>query len=192
MAIELLPGTSNVVRFPTEERARPTLDLMRALAPDVRILDTLAEAHGLDLPDLGFRDRVDAEAAEHILNNIEPLPGANRTAQLRALVETVVVAAVDAARASRRAWVAVDERRRRLAEGRRDGGVRIAALEARLQVQEVQAAEATIEAHLRVEEAEGIARAAQLALDGVTWTPRDVRADMDALLEFEIAARAAM
>ena len=60
MADDLLPGTTNVVRFPVEERGRPTLDLMRFLAPDVRTLDMLAGAYELDLPMMDFRDRVDA------------------------------------------------------------------------------------------------------------------------------------
>ena len=192
MATDILPGTSNVFRFPTEERARPTLELMRVLAPDVRSLDMLAEAYGLELPADGFRDRVDAEAAEHILNSVEPLPGPNRTTQLRGLLEPVVVAAVNAARASRRAWGAVGEGRRQLARGRRKGGFWFAALEERLRTQELQAAEATVEAHLRAEEAEGIARAVHLARRGVVWTPRSINADMDALLQSENAARAAL
>jgi hypothetical protein len=32
MTSDLLPGTANVVRFPVERRARPTLDLLRAIA----------------------------------------------------------------------------------------------------------------------------------------------------------------
>lgn len=140
---------------------------MRDLAPDLRSVDMLAAAYGVELPDAGFRDRVDEEAAAHILNSIEQRRGAARTAQFRALLDPVVAAAVDAARASRRAWGAVGEGRRQLAQGRRDGGAAwIAPLEARLQAQELQAAEATIEAHLRAEEAEGVARAVALARAG--------------------------
>jgi len=36
MRIELLPGMTNVVRFPVERRARATLELLRGVAPDVR------------------------------------------------------------------------------------------------------------------------------------------------------------
>ena len=192
MATELLPGTRNVFRFPTEERARPTLELMRALAPDLRSVDMVAGAYGLELPDADFRDRVDAEAAEHIMNSIDPRPGPERTAQLRALLEPVVAAAVDAARASRRAWGVVGEGRRRLAGARAEGGDWTAALEARLQAQELQAAELTMEAHLRAEEAEGVARAVSLARSGEPWSPRGPHADMEALLQAETAARATM
>jgi hypothetical protein len=152
----------------------------------------LADAYGLELPPADFRDRVDAEAAEHITNNVEPLPGADRTAQLRALLEFLVATAVNAARASRRAWSLVGEGRRQLAQARREGGYWLASLEERLRGQEMQAAEATIEAHVRAEEAEGVARAVSLASSGQAWTPRSTHADMDALLQAEGAARAAM
>jgi hypothetical protein len=36
MWVELLPCLTNVVRFPIERRARPSLALLRELAPDVR------------------------------------------------------------------------------------------------------------------------------------------------------------
>ena len=192
MATDLLPGTSNVLRFPTEERARPTLELMRNLAPDVRSVDMLSAAYGLELPPTDFRDRVDAEAAEHIVNSVEPRPGPQRTAQLRALLEPVMVAAVDAARGSLRAWSLVGEGRRQLVQAKREGGFRLEALAERLDAQERQAAEVTIAAHLRAEEAEGVARAVSLARSGEAWTPRSTHADMDALLQSEIASRTAM
>jgi len=36
MRWELLPGTGNVYRFPVELAAKPTADLLRSVAPDVR------------------------------------------------------------------------------------------------------------------------------------------------------------
>ncbi|MDE1905790.1 MAG: hypothetical protein KGH75_05000 [Rhodospirillales bacterium] len=182
MANDLLPGTTNVVRFPVEERGRPTLDLMRMLAPDVRTLDMLTDAYGLELPAFDFRDRVDAEAAEHILNHLETEPGAQRTAQLQEMLEPLVRTAVEAARGARRAWSAVGAGRRQVMQAKRDGGFWMQALEEQLNIQERQAAEATIEAHLRAEEAEGVARAVHLAEGCQVWIPRDVAADMDALL----------
>ena len=192
MRIDVLAGTSNVVRFPVEERGRPTLDLMRMLAPDVRMIDLLCEAHGLEVPPADVRDRIDAEAAEHILNNVDAEPGERRRRQLHVVLDPVVVAAVEAARAARQAWAVVEGRRRHLAMAKRDGGFWIAQLEENLLQREQEAAEATIAAHLRVEEAEGVARAVCLARSGKVWTPHRTHADMDALLEMEIAARAAM
>jgi hypothetical protein len=51
MAGDTLPGTSNVVRFPIEERARPTLDLRREIAPDVRGVSKRQTAYTLRLGD---------------------------------------------------------------------------------------------------------------------------------------------
>ena len=190
MPTDVVSRTSNVVRFPVEEVGRPTLELMRSLAPDLRTIDMVANAYGLDLPEPGFRDRVDAEAAEHILNNVDSEPGVHRARQLTAVLEPVLKAAVEAARASRRGWGAVGEGRRQLARAKSEGGFWLQALEERLDAQERQAAEATIEAHLRAEEAEGVARAVSLAQGGQAWSPRSVTADMDALLAYEAGARA--
>ena len=46
MRVELLPGMTNVVRFPLEHRARRTLELLRGVAPDVREVLNVAEAFG--------------------------------------------------------------------------------------------------------------------------------------------------
>lgn len=182
MMIDRLPGATNVVRFPIEERGRPTLELMRMLSPDVRTLDLLAEGYGLELPPLDFRDRVDAEAAAHIADHIDPDPGERRSEQLRLLLDALVVAAVEAGRASRRAWAVVGEGRRQVTKARREGGSWVQGLEEQLNGYEVKAAKSSVEAHVRAEEAEGVARAVQFALAGETWTPRDVAADMDALM----------
>jgi hypothetical protein len=45
------------------------------------------------------------------------------------------------------------------------------------------AAELLIEAHARVEQTEGVARAVGIARRGETWTPRDPRAEAEALFE---------
>jgi hypothetical protein len=190
MALDLLPETTNVVRFPIEERGRPTLELMRMLSPDVRTLDLVAEGYGLELPAPDFRDRVDAEAAEHILNHLDPEAGVRRTEQLQGLLEPLVVTAVETARAARVAWTSVGEGRRQVARAKREGGYWLQALEDRSNGQERRAAEATIEAHLRAEEAEGVARAVSLARQGEVWTPRSVAADMDALVGYQRGARA--
>lgn len=34
MRVELLPGMTNVVRFPVERRAQPRLELLRGIAPE--------------------------------------------------------------------------------------------------------------------------------------------------------------
>ena len=66
MRVELLPGMKNVLRFPIERRARPTLDLLREIAPDVREVLNIAEAFGMEPPAHGLREHVDAATAGHI------------------------------------------------------------------------------------------------------------------------------
>ena len=68
MPIELLPGLENVLLFPIERRARPTLELLREIAPDVREVLAIAAGLGLAAPEPGLRERVDAETAEYILD----------------------------------------------------------------------------------------------------------------------------
>ena len=47
MRIDLLPGTENVLRFPVERRACPTLALLREIAPDMREVWAIAEGTSL-------------------------------------------------------------------------------------------------------------------------------------------------
>ena len=75
MRIELLTGTTNVMRFPVERRARPTLDLLREIEPDVREVLQVAESFQLPLPGAELRDAVDEEVAEHILPSEQSFEG---------------------------------------------------------------------------------------------------------------------
>ena len=51
MRAELLPGVTNVVRFPVERRVWPTLELLREIAPDVREVLAMADALGVEAAD---------------------------------------------------------------------------------------------------------------------------------------------
>ena len=46
MRVELVPGMTNVVRFPVEFRVKPSLDLLREIAPDSREVDQVVDAWG--------------------------------------------------------------------------------------------------------------------------------------------------
>lgn len=59
MRIELSPGCSNVIRFPVEERAKPSLDLLRDIVPDLREICLVAEAFGLEEPAFDIRGEAD-------------------------------------------------------------------------------------------------------------------------------------
>ena len=179
MRLELVPGTTNVVRFPVERRARPTLDLLRAIAPDVRELLSVAETFGLDVPEPDLRDRADAATAEDILNHLAGTGGTSQ-GSLDALLDPVVARAVAACRAAHDvAADAADAQRILLVQTA--GHEWMEKLQERAEALTLKTAELLIEAHARVEEAEGVARAVGMARRGETWTPRDPRVEAEAL-----------
>jgi hypothetical protein len=190
MMIELLPGTTNVVRFPTEGRAAPTVNLLREIAPDVREVGIVAETYSLDLPSHDFRHWVDAEVAEHIVNHVDPRPGPVRTRALQALLTPLLAGAVEACREARRASTAADETLRRIERAEAEGGYPVEALEERAEVLSRHAAELLLAAFVRSEEAEGVARAVSLARSGQAWMPFDVHAEAEALLFGAVGSRA--
>lgn len=171
MRIELLPGLTNVIRFPVERRARPTLDLLREIAPDPREVGNVAEAFGLDCPDAGLRDAADAGTAEYILANVPSEPGEARQAALRAVLKPLLTQAVTVCREAHDAAVAAGEAHQALARAQTEGGFWIEPLEQQAEELSARAAELLVQAHLCSEEAEGAARAVRITERGETWAP---------------------
>jgi hypothetical protein len=180
MRVELLPGTKNVLRFPIERRARPTLDLLRKIAPDVRAVLNIAEAFGVEPPAHDLRAQVDAATAEHIANQV-PTSGPGRAAMLAELLDPVVAAAVAACRTSHDAWVDATEAQQTLLRAQSNELFWIEQLSDRTEALTRRAAERLLNAHTRVEAAEGVARAVGIARRGEEWMPLDGRAEADAL-----------
>ena len=50
MRYETMTLGSNVIRFPVELRAKPSIDLLIEVAPDSRKVELVAEAFGFDRP----------------------------------------------------------------------------------------------------------------------------------------------
>jgi len=188
MRSELLPGEMNVLRFPVEQRARPSLELLRELAPDVREVLAVAEAYDLDIPVSDLRDRVDASTAEHILNQV-PAGRPERAAMLAGMLDPVVEAAVRACRAAQDLAVGAAEARQRLL-GLEASKLWLEPLQERADALALRAADMMVAAHTRAEEAEGVARAVGLAGREEPWAPRDVAADIEALLAVRRAGSA--
>jgi hypothetical protein len=182
-AVELLPGMTNVVRFPVERRARPTLELLRGIAPDVREVLNLAEAFGVERPVPDLRERVDAATVEHIANQV-PAGGAAREAMLCELLEPVVAGAIASCREAHDAWAAAAAAEETLRRARRTVYFRIEPLQERAVALAWRAAELMMIAHMGAEEAEGVARAVGLARSGKAWRPRDVRREAEELFRF--------
>ncbi len=186
MRIELLPGMMNVVRFPVERRARPSLDLLREIAPDVREALNLAEAFGMEAPVHDLRGRADAATAEHIAKQL-PAGGPERSAMLAELLDPVVAAAVDACRAAHDASLEAAAARETLRRAHAAGRGWIEPLRGRAEALTERATCLLLAAHGAAEQAEGVARAVGLARRDEVWAPRDGRAEADALFGFAAA-----
>ena len=72
MNIELLPNLTNVIRFPVEEVAEPSYELLTEIEPDVREVMLVAEAFQLEGDDPGRQDATDRETATYIAEQIVP------------------------------------------------------------------------------------------------------------------------
>lgn len=177
MRIELVTGTSNVVRFPVERRARPTLDLLREIEPDVREVLQVAESFQLPLPGVELRDAVDKEVAEYVLNHVRPEPGEARQVELDAILEPVVAKAVQACREAHDAALAATEAQEQLVQAQSEGGYWLQPLTERADTLTTEAARLLVDAHVRAEEAQGTARAIGLAKRGETWTARSTESN---------------
>jgi type II secretory pathway component PulK len=167
MRIELLPGMTNVVRFPVERRARPTLSLLRDIAPDVREVMSLAEAFGMEMPAPDLRGRTDATTAEHIATSA-PAAHAELEAFLAELEGIPVRRAISACRDAHDASLA--------------GSFWTEPLEEKAEARTDRAAALLLAAHAQAEQAEGVARAVALARQREPWAPRDSVAEMEFLL----------
>ena len=128
MRVELVAGTTNVVRFPVERRAHPTLDLLRSIGPDVREVLEIGESFQLPLPGAELRDAVDEEVAEHVLNHVRSEPGRERQAALDAILKPALARAVQACRDAHDAAQVAAEARERLVRAESEEGYWLAQL----------------------------------------------------------------
>lgn len=190
MRIELLPGLSNVIRFPVERRAEPTLDLLREIVPDSREVSNAIEAFGLDDPTVGLRHAVDASTAEYIINHVADEPGEARQAALDALLSKVLAQAVTACRDAHDASLAAGEAQQQLLQAQTEGGFWLEPIEERSNELTFRAVELLVEALRSSEQAEGVARAVGIARRGETWAPYDRDADFEEFIRSVEAARA--
>lgn len=181
MRIGLMTNESNVVRFPVERRAPPTMQLLREIAPDVRQVLYLSESFDIAFPALDLRQQTDRQIADYILNHVRPEPGTQRRDELEAMMAPMVQRAVQGCRLAHDAALAATEAQLRLVSAQTSGGYWLAPLEERAEMLTTQAAWCLVEAHGWAEEAEGAARAIGMALRGESWMPFDLHAEADQL-----------
>jgi phosphoglycolate phosphatase-like HAD superfamily hydrolase len=189
MRVDFVPGMTNVVRFPSERRARSTLDLLRDIVPDIRRVLNLAETFGMEAAEHDLRAQVDAATAEHILNQVPP-DAAAREAMFAETERPVVERAVQACRAAYDAEADAAAAQEALLRAQPAGGCWVEPLREKAEVLTRRAVELLIVAHARSEEAEGVARAVGLARRGQAWVPRDIWAETEDLIALEVAAAA--
>ena len=188
MTAEVADYPSNVVRFPAERRARPSLELLYDIAPSPSYVLMLAETFGLEPPDPEVRNVADWAMAEHILNHVDPQPGPARKAALRGLLKPVIETAVSACREADKAASAAVEAQQRAERARAEGGYWLAPLDERASLLTRRAASLMLQAHMRAEQARGAARAVRLALHGEEWRQYDPQAEAEALFFGSAAA----
>jgi hypothetical protein len=187
MSVELLSGMTNVVRFPVERRAWPTLELLRGIAPDVRQVMNVAEAFGMERPVPDLRERADVATAEHIANQI-PAGGVKRERLLGEMLDPIIAEALASCLAAHDAWLEAAAAEEVLVRARQAGHFPSEALEERAVALARRAAERLLVAHMRTEEAEGVARAVGFARRGEAWQPRHVHREAEELFRFAAGA----
>jgi len=135
----------------------------------------------MPVPDL--RERVDAATAEHIANQL-PARGSEREAMLGELLKPVVASAVAACRAAHDAWGEAAAAEQRLRRAQRTGHFWVEPLQERTEAVAHRAAELLLAAHVRAEEAEGVARAVGLARSGEAWVRRNINVEAEEVFAF--------
>jgi hypothetical protein len=183
MRIEMVPGTSNVVRFPGPFRPpRPSLETLREIAPDFREVLSVAEAFELECPLDEVRHQADAEMAVRIAESVPPEPGLHRETALADLLSPIVDHAIAACRHAHGASAAAAAAERRvIAAQTAEGGNWMDPLRDRAQKLDEVAARLLIEAYVAREQAEGAARAIGMAERNEPWQPFDLHAEANAL-----------
>jgi len=181
MRIALMPGTANVVRFPVEQRAKPSLDLLYDIAPDSREVSLVAEAFGLEEAPLEIRHDADCEMAERIRICQWPETVPERNAALGELLKPLVERAVAACREAASAAVRSDDAAERFVNAQSRGGYWLLPLEDESTLRANEAARLLIEAHAASEAAFGAARAIRLAKAREAWRPFNLEEEANSL-----------
>ena len=183
MNIEMLPGLSNVIRFPVEQRARPSYELLTEIEPDIREVMNVAEAFGLEGVDHNLKDATDRETARHLAEQVLPIAGPELNARLDGVLAPAVERAVEACRAAHASSVRTVAAQQKLHAAKVGGSSWLEPLEEQADLSTRETAELLVAASARCQEVRGMKRAIDLARKGEPWTPYDPQADAHDWLE---------
>ena len=182
MRYETMTLGSNVIRFPVELRAKPSIDLLIEVAPDSREVELIAEAFGFEAPDPDGRSKADRAMAETIAKMDLPGDPKERRAALNAILKPLVDRAVAACGEARQAALRSDEAGAKLANAQIEGGYWLAPLEDAADHWAVEFARLQLTAYEAAQAAHGAGRAIEFAKRGEPWRPSNVDEDVDALI----------
>ena len=182
MRWELLPGSSKVYRFPVELVAKPTADLLRSVAPDVREVSLAAEAFRLEEPPMEVRDASDRAMAERIAaTTCWPEDAKAKRAALETMPKPLVERALRMCREAREAGLRSDDAAEKFVSAELEGGYWLKPLKDASDYWAMESARRLIEAYAASEAALGAERAVGFAMRGEAWRPFDVREEVEAL-----------
>jgi hypothetical protein len=182
MRYETMTLGSNVIRFPVELRAKPSIDLLIEVAPDSREVELIAEAFGFDAPGPDGRSKADRTMAETIAKTDLPADPKERRAALNAMLKPLVDRAVAACGEARQTALRSDEAGAKLANAQIEGGYWLAPLEDAANHWALESARLQLNAYEAAEAAHGAGRAIEFAKRGEPWRPSNVEEDVDALI----------
>lgn len=173
---------SNVIRFPVELRAKPSIDLLLDIAPDSREVELIAEAFGFEAPDPDARSEADHAMAETIAKMDLPADPKARRDALNGVLKPIVEGAVAACAEARQAALRSDEAGEKLARAQMEGGYWLAPLERAADHWSVESARLQLVAHASAQAAHGAGRAIEMAKRGEPWRPSNVEEDVSAII----------
>jgi hypothetical protein len=184
MRYETLTLGGNVIRFPVELRAKPSIDLLVDVAPDSREVELIAEAFGFDAPDPEGRAKADRAMAERVAEMAMDLPvdREERRAALNAILKPLVDRAVAACAEARQASLRSEADNEKFAKAQMDDGYWLAPLQEAADYWAVEAARLQIAAHEAAQTAHGAGRAIDFAKRAEAWRPSNAEDDMNALI----------
>src|SRR5271166_1034304 len=182
MRYETMSLGSNVIRFPVELRAKPSIDLLIEVAPDSREVELIAEAFAFEPPDPDGRGKADRAMAETIGKRDLPADPKERRAALNAMLKPLVDRAVAACGEARQTALRSDEAGEKLASAQIEGGYWLAPLEDAANHWAVESARLLLVAHEAAQAAHGAGRAIEFAKRGDPWRPSSIEEDVDALI----------